>query len=692
MQRFLLAIFLTLPLFAQNAVLPPAIHDQYLDKNGKPLGGGKIFTCFANVSCPGNPLVTYQDSAATTSNANPVILDYTGYAAIRLRVSSAYKFVAYDRNNVLQWEVDNINSPLLSFPSRYSAPDYNFTTAAIGSITPGANTITLLFGPAGVKGTDAKHFVRLVGGVGTAETVLLTGGSCVPGAFNCTLQFTAANTHTGLWTMTSANGGVTEAEYQMLYLHPTGGKVYMPAGTYTFYGAAPFKDGVTFIGDGDESALIPATCSSTFFDADIPVKATTESHLVEDNIAFKNFLIDGSSCPGVNTLTGINQTNSPSSTEVFSLAGLTIDGVYLNNVFNGVHLERSFKVNIRNTNLYQNSSIVFTDSQTTSGYNNTYTLLDNVRYSYQLMHGDGTQVSMMRSPLVCISCEVLYVTNSHWAGRPIANTSAFNIVGGENFVLTGSEFSSWFFVVQLSKTAYVTGNNFYPGYITFANNTVDAIWSGAFNIQQGTSASGTALNHVGNLIIANSQFTNAFTNGSVNPIFINITDFTKNVTLSGNLFTGIDSSDFAVKIAAGADNITFDKSNVFSNEAGTYSPTTTAISISSTAGAVYGLEQLRPVGFDVAISDPAATKASATTLTLPIGRTQVTVTGSTNINAIVAQPAGRTVILSFPGALTVATGGNLELHGVFTTSGFATGTLTLLSDGTNWIELSRSVN
>ena len=85
-----------------------------------------------------------------------------------------------------------------------------------------------------------------------------------------------------------------------------------------------------------------------------------------------------------------------------------------------------------------------------------------------------------------------------------------------------------------------------------------------------------------------------------------------------------------------------------------------------------------------------ASVASAATITLPPGEQLVRVTGTTGITSIVAEEQGRTVTLKFAGALTVTDGSNLVLAGSFTTS--ADDTLTLVCDGTNWNEITRSVN
>lgn len=85
-----------------------------------------------------------------------------------------------------------------------------------------------------------------------------------------------------------------------------------------------------------------------------------------------------------------------------------------------------------------------------------------------------------------------------------------------------------------------------------------------------------------------------------------------------------------------------------------------------------------------------ATVASASTIT---PRGSVThVTGTTTITNITVNGGlqGLTLMLIFDAALTVQDGGNLRLEGDFVTT--ADDTLTLVTDGTNWYEISRRVN
>lgn len=80
--------------------------------------------------------------------------------------------------------------------------------------------------------------------------------------------------------------------------------------------------------------------------------------------------------------------------------------------------------------------------------------------------------------------------------------------------------------------------------------------------------------------------------------------------------------------------------------------------------------------------------ASAGSMTLGNDGNFFDITGTTTITSITAKTAGTCVKLQFDGILTVTDGSNLKLNGDFITA--AESTLTLVSDGTNWYEISRS--
>src|ERR1700690_3165493 len=86
------------------------------------------------------------------------------------------------------------------------AQQFDWSQLPSGTISIGANTITLAPCPAGVdtsNNTSAPYSVYLTP-LGTPEAVVVTGGTCTPGAVNGTIVFTAANAHSAGYTARSA--------------------------------------------------------------------------------------------------------------------------------------------------------------------------------------------------------------------------------------------------------------------------------------------------------------------------------------------------------------------------------------------------------------------------------------------------------------------------------------------------------
>ena len=89
------------------AVLTPTPKMQFESAAGVPLSGGKVYTYAAGTT---TPQATYTDYTGATPNANPIILNSRGEAAIWLG-SASYKFKLTDANDVEIWTVDYISAP-----------------------------------------------------------------------------------------------------------------------------------------------------------------------------------------------------------------------------------------------------------------------------------------------------------------------------------------------------------------------------------------------------------------------------------------------------------------------------------------------------------------------------------------------------------------------------------------------------
>ena len=119
------------------------------------------------------------------------------------------------------------------------ATDYSWSQTNSASLTtPGAQTLTLSSCPTGVTGTEPYYYIY-ISGTGTAEAVLVTGGTCTGNGASGTLQFTSGNVHAAGYTIGSASGGLQEALIAGRTPLNGGGtqgmNVYAPAGEFAIF-------------------------------------------------------------------------------------------------------------------------------------------------------------------------------------------------------------------------------------------------------------------------------------------------------------------------------------------------------------------------------------------------------------------------------------------------------------------------
>lgn len=160
---------------------------------------------------------------------------------------------AWERNS-LKAEIVAIQTALgadLSNVTDGQQPDtstFNFSQTPGGSLTPGANSVTLSPVPRGVNGSDTNHTLWVSGGTGTAEACAIIGGSAVAGAASGTVIITCANSHSGAWTIASSTAGIKEAAVEAA---PGSKMITLPRGT-TVQTHAPIilTGNVNVIGNG----------------------------------------------------------------------------------------------------------------------------------------------------------------------------------------------------------------------------------------------------------------------------------------------------------------------------------------------------------------------------------------------------------------------------------------------------------
>ena len=191
---------------------PPKL--QFLDSNGAPLVGGKLYTYAAGTT---TPQTSYTDYGGLTANLNPVILDSRGEASVWLD-TAMYKMALYDSDNVLIWTVDNLNGG-------------DVATLAELAASGGSNLIGFLQAGIGAVATTVQAKLR--------ESVSV-------------LDFGAVGD--GVTDDTAA----IQAAINAVNTLPMNGVVYLPSGTYKITTALSVPYGVSIFGDGGTASIIQA--------------------------------------------------------------------------------------------------------------------------------------------------------------------------------------------------------------------------------------------------------------------------------------------------------------------------------------------------------------------------------------------------------------------------------------------------
>lgn len=85
--------------------LTPNLKMQFLSPQGVPIAGGRLYTYAAGTS---TPLATYTDNTGQIQNANPVILDSKGEAAVWLG-TSVYALTLKNSAGAIVWSAENVS-------------------------------------------------------------------------------------------------------------------------------------------------------------------------------------------------------------------------------------------------------------------------------------------------------------------------------------------------------------------------------------------------------------------------------------------------------------------------------------------------------------------------------------------------------------------------------------------------------
>ena len=508
----------------------------------------------------------------------------------------------------------------------YYASDYNFTPQQPGgALIVGSNVITLAPVPPGVNATDLNHWLYISNGTGAPEAVKITGGAAVAGAASGTIIVTCANTHSGAWTISSATGGVAEAQQALLASGSPGTiNIFAPATFHAgVYGSTPSATiNVTFRGSGQAIANVVRaadypngdlfhTTSTIWTFEDITMSngaAWTGGASIWSSQTLNIFNVQvfdghiGVQISGQATIRDLTYVQTYYATEPLAaleidfsgnvlITGLNIQGSQQNNanvMSFGVYINGCDTVAISNSNLSSAKIAFFTDST------NHYVANLSVSNTIIIDNWGGIFMIGTANAATNINFENVLIQGDN----PLGNTSG---IGSGNGIRLG----------------FGAGGDLLGSNISFTGVHVTNFYASGIWLQ--VTAGGTGLSFTGCQVWGNNTGNVAGENGirSASAYTIN------NLSMSGCQVFG--NNGFGLQFYGTNNSATFVGNRFYSNTGGSIGLNTGFTGI---------------LGPNSGMDDVIAAVPSAAALTLPAGKL-FNLTGGTGVTSIATQnPAG----------------------------------------------------
>jgi len=266
------------------AYLTPSPKMQFLDANGNPMVGGKLYTYAAGTT---TPLATYTDYSGGTPNTNPVILDSRGEASVWIG-TALYYMELKSSTGVLQWSADNVGG---------------YATLAALAASSGAALIGANDGSSGSIFTTVQGFItKILSSVGSSIVGFIQSGT---GAVARTMQDKGRES-INVKDFGAVGDGVTDDTATVLaaitYVATNGYELVFPQGTYKGNWVVPTNTSI--IGESrGKVVFIPAVNAPVFS------ISTTVSTV---RLRFEHFTITGDT--SFTSQTGIDLAPAAAST------------------------------------------------------------------------------------------------------------------------------------------------------------------------------------------------------------------------------------------------------------------------------------------------------------------------------------------------------------------------------------------
>lgn len=198
---------------------------QFLDANGDPLAGGKLYTYETGTT---TPLATFTDEAGLSPNTNPIILDANGRATIRITSGDSYRFRLDDANDVLQFQADDITSVSGLISSAGAL-------AAANNLSDLTNVATALVN-LGIDPLSVATSTAITNSMGATN---ITGYSFTPGQW----------VHIDFFITRNSNATLGKGSLDLLY---NGASWEIVEGDFNVPSGGPYVHGLTFSMSGNQ--------------------------------------------------------------------------------------------------------------------------------------------------------------------------------------------------------------------------------------------------------------------------------------------------------------------------------------------------------------------------------------------------------------------------------------------------------
>lgn len=170
----------------QTGTVMPAAERQFLDNNGDPCAGCKLYAFATGTSTP-EP--TYSDRALTSSNTHPIVLDSAGRATIFL-TDTTYDFQLDSAADVTIWTRSGVTSTHAG-PSLVPLHADTTNSATTGTSIETLGSYTVQGGQLGTNGDQLRILVtfNLLGNTNTKTVTIVFGSTTILAESESTTSF-----------------------------------------------------------------------------------------------------------------------------------------------------------------------------------------------------------------------------------------------------------------------------------------------------------------------------------------------------------------------------------------------------------------------------------------------------------------------------------------------------------------------